>query len=46
MGGRGGLTLLLLALLHQAVVVARVSLRASWLGLALRAVDVGFPNPR
>jgi hypothetical protein len=45
-GARGGLSLLLLALLHQAVVLARVALRASWLGCALRAVDVGIvPTP-
>jgi len=39
LGGRGGLALLVLALLHQAVVVSRVALRASWLARALRAVD-------
>jgi hypothetical protein len=39
LGGRGGMALLVLALLHQAVVVARIALRASWLARALRAVD-------
>jgi hypothetical protein len=39
LGGRGGAALAVLAVLHQAVVVARVALRASWLGYALRAVD-------
>lgn len=39
LGGRGGLSLLVLALLHQVVVVSRIALRASWLARALRAVD-------
>jgi hypothetical protein len=39
LGGRGGLALVVLAVLHQAVVVARIALRASWLARALRAVD-------
>jgi hypothetical protein len=39
LGGRGGFALLVLALLHQAVVVSRIALRASWLARALRAVD-------
>ena len=39
LGGRGGLALVVLALLHQAVVAARIALRASWLARALRAVD-------
>jgi hypothetical protein len=39
LGGRGGLALALLFLLHQAVVAARVALRASWLARAVRAVD-------
>jgi hypothetical protein len=38
LGGRGGAALLLLALLHQAAVLARVALRASWLATALRRV--------
>jgi hypothetical protein len=42
MGGRGGAELALLALLHQAVVASRVALRASWLGVALRTVDLTF----
>jgi hypothetical protein len=36
LGGRGGWALLLLALLHQATVLSRVALRASWLAQALR----------
>jgi hypothetical protein len=39
LGGRGGFALMFLGLLHQAVVAARVGLRASWLARALRAVD-------
>ena len=42
-GGRGGVALLVLAVLHQAVVAARVALRASWLAGALRAVDGETP---
>jgi hypothetical protein len=38
-GGRGGVALLLLAFLHQGVVLSRVALRASWLAEALRSVD-------
>jgi hypothetical protein len=38
-GGRGGIVLVVLALVHQAVVLARVALRASWLALALRSLD-------
>jgi|HubBroStandDraft_6_1064221.scaffolds.fasta_scaffold42818_2 hypothetical protein len=36
LGARGGAALLLLALLHQGVVLGRVALRASWLAAALR----------
>jgi hypothetical protein len=39
LGGRGGAALLFLALCHQGVILARVSLRASWLAKALRIVD-------
>jgi hypothetical protein len=39
LGGRGGVGLAFLLLLHQSVVVVRVGLRASWLARALRAVD-------
>lgn len=39
LGGRGGLALVALFVVHQAVVAARVALRASWLAWALRAVD-------
>jgi hypothetical protein len=38
-GGRGGTALVALAVLHQAVVGARVALRLSWLAKALRSVD-------
>jgi hypothetical protein len=38
-GGRGGALLVLLAALHQGVVLSRVALRLSWLARALRAVD-------
>ncbi len=37
-GGRGGLALWVLAVLHQAVAISRVALRASWLAKALRSV--------
>ena len=40
-GGRGGTALLVLALLHQCVILSRVALRASWLAKAMRLVD-GF----
>jgi len=36
---RGGLALATLAVLHQAVLLTRVALRASWLAKALRTVD-------
>jgi hypothetical protein len=39
LGGRGGATLAFLFVVHQAVVLARVALRASWLAAALRAID-------
>jgi hypothetical protein len=42
-GGRGGPTLWLVAVLHQGVVLTRVSLRASWLARALRAIDGWAP---
>ena len=38
-GGRGGAALFGLAAIHQAVVVVRVALRASWLAKAMRTVD-------
>lgn len=38
-GGRGGMTLFLLTVLHQAVALSRVALHLSWLASALRAVD-------
>jgi hypothetical protein len=43
-GGRGGLALVVLAALHQLVVVARVAFRASWLAKALRTVDAAAPS--
>ncbi len=39
LGGRGGLALWALLGVHQAVVIARVALRTSWLARAMRAVD-------
>jgi hypothetical protein len=46
-GGRGGVALVLLAALHQAVVLSRVAFRLSWLARALRAVgdDERSTNP-
>jgi hypothetical protein len=38
-GGRGGIALIVLAGLHQSVVLSRVALRASWLAKAIRTVD-------
>jgi hypothetical protein len=46
LGGRGGLGLAFLFLLHQSVVVARVALRASWLARALRGVDGALRRAR
>jgi hypothetical protein len=43
-GGRGGATLLLLALLHQAVVVSRVAVRTSWLAETLRSVECSLDS--
>jgi hypothetical protein len=43
-GGRGGAALALIAMLHQGVVLARVSLHTSWLARALRAIDGWPPN--
>jgi hypothetical protein len=41
-GGRGGIALIVLAALHQAVILSRVALRASWLAKAMRTVeDIG-----
>jgi hypothetical protein len=39
LGGRGGMPLFVLLVIHQSVVGSRVALRASWLARALRAVD-------
>jgi hypothetical protein len=39
---RGGLPLFALFMLHQAVILTRVALRASWLARAMRAVDSSF----
>jgi hypothetical protein len=38
-GGRGGMPLFLLAMLHQGVVLSRVAIHLSWLASALRAVE-------
>jgi hypothetical protein len=38
-GGRGGMALVALAMLHQAVVLSRIAFRASWLAKAMRIVD-------
>jgi hypothetical protein len=41
-GGRSGLALVVLAVLHQSVILSRVALRSSWLAKAMRTVrDVG-----
>ncbi len=42
-GGRGGGPLILLAVLHQGVVLSRVALRTSWLAKALRSVHAVDP---
>ena len=39
LGGRGGAALFAVLLLHQAALLTRVAVRASWLARALRAVD-------
>ena len=39
LGGRPGVALAVLAVLHQLLVLVRVALRTSWLARALRAVD-------
>jgi hypothetical protein len=39
LGGRGGAALVLLALLHQGVVLGRIALRASWLATGLRRLS-------
>jgi hypothetical protein len=38
-GGRGGIALLTLFVVHQIALIVRVAFRASWLASALRAVD-------
>jgi hypothetical protein len=38
-GGRAGVALIVLAVLHQSVVLSRVALRASWLAKAIRLID-------
>lgn len=45
-GGRGGVALVVLAALHQGVILARVALRASWLAKAIRTVDGFAPAER
>lgn len=39
LGGRSGLPLLALAVVHQLVIAARLALRASWIAVTVRAVD-------
>ena len=39
LGGRGGLTLVVLAAFHQVVILVRVAIRTSWMATSLRAVD-------
>jgi hypothetical protein len=39
LGGRGGLVLLALAVVHQVVALSRVALHTSWLAKAMRSVD-------
>jgi hypothetical protein len=46
LGGRGGFALAFLFVLHQAVVLARVALRTSWLARALRGVDAALRRAR
>jgi hypothetical protein len=46
LGGRGGVALVFLFVLHQAVVLARVALRTSWLARALRGVDAALRRAR
>jgi hypothetical protein len=46
LGGRGGVYLVFLFVLHQCVVVARVALRTSWLARALRGVDGALRRAR
>lgn len=49
LGGSGGASLVLLFVIHQAVVLGRVALRASWMARALSLVapvqDATFPAP-
>ena len=45
LGGRGGGSLILLWLAHQAIVLLRVALRASWLARALALVTPAPPPP-
>jgi len=44
LGGRPGLALVALLLMHQAIVLSRVALRASWLAKALRSLDSAHSN--
>jgi hypothetical protein len=39
-GGRGGVALFTLGVLHQVVAVVRIALRTSWLAKALRSIEV------
>jgi len=40
-GGRGGVALVALFVIHQLVIAVRAALRASWLARVMRAVDAG-----
>lgn len=39
LGGRGGVSLVVLLVMHQMIIVVRTALRASWFARAMRAVD-------
>ncbi|WP_394838540.1 hypothetical protein LVJ94_16690 [Pendulispora rubella] len=45
LGGRPGVALVALFVVHQAIVVSRVALRASWLARALRSLDSAHSVP-
>jgi hypothetical protein len=44
LGGRAGLALIALTVLHQAAALARAAMRCSWLARAMRAVDAVKPG--
>ncbi len=46
-GGRGGVALVWLAVVHQTIILSRTALRVSWLARAMRAVDAhGTRSPQ